>query len=170
MARIIRRRSRRRSDKPLLLEELREDVQANDAVVDLEHALLERERQRTQFGKSVADPGCIVQRQLRRKILGPHAVDHQLEQAGERREGFWKLECRLRWQERHLSDDDTIGGDAARLHLKSHATFGFQMQYAELRHIPGHDSRLGPDGGEGYGCVGGRLVSLRHLLTASKKA
>src|ERR1700682_1030523 len=132
MARIIRRRSRRRSDKPLLLEELREDVQANDAVVDLEHALLDRQRQRKQFGKSVADPGCIVQCELRRKILGPGAVDHELEQAGERRERFRKLDLRLRRQKRHLSDDESIAGDAARLHLKSRAALGLPMKDAEL--------------------------------------
>src|SRR5881397_2075587 len=39
----------------LLREELREHVEPHFAVVDFEHALLDGQRQRKQFGKSIAD-------------------------------------------------------------------------------------------------------------------
>ena len=44
------------------------------------------------------------------------------------------------------------------------------MQYAELRHVPGDDSRLRSDEGEGYRCAGGSLIALSNLLAMGEKA
>src|SRR5438105_2920619 len=61
-------------------------------------------------------------------------------------------------------------GHAARLHLKSRAALGLQMQYAELRHVPGDNSRLCSDEGEGYRCAGSSLIALCSLLALGETA
>ena len=52
---------------PLLLQEPLQDRQPDFGVVDLEDALLDRQRQRQELGEAVADPRCIVERRARRE-------------------------------------------------------------------------------------------------------
>src|ERR1700758_3928819 len=68
-----------RLKESLLLQELREHLEPNLAIVDLEHALLDVERQRQQLGEPIAHPGCVVQHKLGRKVLAPDASDQQFE-------------------------------------------------------------------------------------------
>ena len=51
---------RLRQTEPLLLQELLQHRRAAPRVVDLEHALLDRQRQRQQLGEPVADPRRVV--------------------------------------------------------------------------------------------------------------
>ena len=48
------------SDKALLLQELPEHLEPHGGVVDLEHALLDRQGQWQDLGETVADPGRIA--------------------------------------------------------------------------------------------------------------
>jgi hypothetical protein len=44
------------------------------------------------------------------------------------------------------------------------------MQYAELRHVPGDNSRLCSDEGERYRCAGGSPIALCNLVALGEKA
>src|SRR5436309_1812327 len=56
-------------DESLLLQKLREHLEPYLAVVDLEHALLDRKRQRQDLGEPVADPRRVGERELGGKVL-----------------------------------------------------------------------------------------------------
>src|SRR5438105_699233 len=70
-------------DESLLLQKLREHLEPYLAVVDLEHALLDRERQRQDLGQPIADPGRVGERELGGKVLLADTVDQEVEQVGE---------------------------------------------------------------------------------------
>ena len=71
-------------DQFLLFQKLRENLEPHFAVVDLEHALFDRERQRQDLGEPVADPRRVGERELGGKVLFADTVDQELEQVGER--------------------------------------------------------------------------------------
>src|SRR2546430_14712440 len=70
-------------DESLLLQKLREHLEPYLAVVDFEHALLDRERQRQNLGQPIADPGRVGERELGGKILLADTGYQELEQGGE---------------------------------------------------------------------------------------
>ncbi len=115
------------------------------AVVDLEHALLDRQRQRKQFGEPVADPGRIAQRARAEKCSGPARLIISSRRPASGAKCSGSSSRRLGRQMRHLRDDEPVVADVARLHLKPRAALGLQMQDAELRHVPRHDARLRSD-------------------------
>src|SRR6266516_7298845 len=135
-------------EQSLLLQKLREHLEPYLAVVDLEHALLDRERQRQDLGQPIADPGRVGERELGGKVLLADTVDQELEQVGEWLERIGQRERRLGRERSHLPDDQTVFGDRVCLHLKPRHAFGPQMQDAELRHVPGRDPRKRADRSE----------------------
>ena len=124
---------------------MREHLEPYLAVIDLEHVLLDGERQRQDLGKPIADPRRVGKRELRGKVLLADAVDQQLEQTGERLVRVGQRERRFGRERSHLPDDQTVFGDRVRLHLEPCRAFGPQMQDAELRHVPADDRRQRAD-------------------------
>src|SRR5207245_7527113 len=107
-----------RLQQPLLFQKPREHRQSHVGIVDLEHALLDRQRQRKDFSQPVPDPRGIRQCKIGWKALPADTIDQKLEQArewleylGQRQRGFWRDLCHPR---RH----ETIFGDLVGLHLE----------------------------------------------------
>src|SRR5262249_13308762 len=134
--------------KTLLLQKLREHLQAHFAVVDFEHALFDRQRQGQQLCKAIAHPCSVIERRLGGEILTPNTLDQQFQQRCQRPVAFGQRYRRLGWDRCHFSNHETIVGDAVRLHLEARAALGLQVKYAELRDVASGDAGERPDRGE----------------------
>src|SRR5215471_17685703 len=122
-------------EKALLLQKLGEHLEANLAVVDFEHALLDSQGQWQQLGEAIAHPGGVSQVRFSGEILAPDASDQQLEQPRQRTIVIGQRNRRLGRNRRYLADDEAISTDAVRMHLKAVTTFGFQVENAQLRNV-----------------------------------
>src|SRR5436305_5462169 len=95
-------------NQPLLLQKFREYGEPHLGIVDLEHALLDRQRQRQQLRQTVTDPRSIVERDIDGKILSADALDQELEEARERLVRGREYECGFGSDVGHLSDHEAV--------------------------------------------------------------
>ena len=72
------------SDEALLRQELRKHLEPYLRIVDLEHALLDRQRQRQELREAVADPGRVVVVGIGGEVLRADARGDELEQLRQR--------------------------------------------------------------------------------------
>ena len=115
------------SDESLLLQELLQERKAHRAVVDLEHALLDRQRQREDLGEAVADPGSIVERVGLGELVPADACGDELEQLRERRKLRAKRDGGLGGDARRKGDQEAVGLDPLRAHEEALAALGRGM-------------------------------------------
>src|SRR5690348_11632823 len=156
-----------RSEKSLLFQKLRKGREPNFRVVDLEHALLDRQRQRQDLGEAVADPGSVSQREIVREILLAYALDEDFQEFCQRLERFGERHRRFRRDVGDLPYDKPVVGDRVRPHLEARESPRPDVEDAELRHIPVGDPRPRPDRGERY--VARHRRSL-HLFALREQA
>src|SRR5206468_9987183 len=126
-------------EQPLLPQKLIERFEPYLAVVDLEHALLDAERQRQKLGETIADPGSVVGCLIGREILLADAAYQQIEEVRERLELLGKLARGFGRQGDDLTGDQTVVSNAVCFYLESRLALGAQVQDTELRHVPGDD-------------------------------
>src|SRR5262249_3914643 len=99
------------------MKKLRERLESHSAIVDLEHALFDMERQRQKLGQPVAHPGRVIEREIGGKVLTTDAADQELQQFGEREVRLWKRDRWLRRNRRDLPDHQAILCGRVRLDL-----------------------------------------------------
>src|SRR5437763_7757003 len=135
-------------DQPLVREKPAQRAQPDQRIIDLQHALLDREREWQELREPITDPRRIVVSMRGREALRTNPCGDHFKQLRERRTVFRQRMAGFGGDWRDIADDEARRLNRMLFHLKTIAAARHHMQDSELWHFPIDDANERSDAHE----------------------